>query len=470
MKRKLVVRVLIMVIAVSMFAALLSGCTKDELKLFSALLNSQPVYSYESVASVEYTLDIVPTASSRPSYYSDSTETVYRVLGALYEGAGYDMSVKSTSDKEYSNVKQEVIVTPRLFGGRLENLTTGLWADIDGSDNSKSNLYVLMPKLLSSISKETAGKDYLTMNLGKVYDLLSAEAGFDMSKMPDNAELAELALEVAKPIMDAIVKAALQLKPDELYISGSRPYTDSNWQKGVIYTLRISDSGLKKLVRSAVNDIEKEVVKEVLDAAIDGTIAIIASYADVSEEYQDMLEQLIGAKEYLDKGFDFAYDLAIMVANEYLDKLEGVRVLGPKGFTFDIGVDSNGFVSLWDGVIDVSLDFAGFEKRVLESSYPSDIKRIDFTIKIFYEMTRINKVVYVEMPEVTSANSVSVERLIEASMAADSYWENYYSSYMPYDEDYYSGYLPYEEDYAPCDEEGGVSNYSWSNVAFRPVW
>jgi len=436
MKRTILFKAAALVVMISICLTLTTGCSQNEIRLFAALMNPNQPYSYESAGSVEFSLDIVQKKQSKPSYYDDESDS--RLMGAILSGAGFAYSEKMSADKDYNKIKSEMLITPIMFGGRLNDLTLGMWTDIDGQDMDNSNLYVKMPRLLSAMTKETAGKDYLTLNLGGLYDLLDEALGGAVTNRMYMENLVKNSVDIMKPISDVIFKAASQMKPDEVYVSGVRPISDENGQRGYVYTLNITDGGMKKLLRSIVNDIKMETVKEFVYAALDSAVEYIGLMPE-NEIYDYLVEELADTKKELDSiGFETAYNEMIEEMNEFLDTLDKVRILGPKGITFDIEVDNKGFVTAWDGILDFSIDVAAYEKHFNGYNY-NDISKINFTVKCNHRITRINKVVYVEMPAITDKNSVSLESIVEGLISdvpdyplEDLNWDDYDYIYTDY--------------------------------------
>jgi len=399
-----------------LFMAFTAGCSQNELKLLEAIVNPEPVYSYESSGHVEFSFNVEnvnrPAASD---YYDNYMSTIIRVLEAYFDGAGFDYSAKLSAEKDYSSIREEFIITPSLLGGQLTSLKTGLWLDYQGSDPGKTDVYIQMPKILAALTEETAGKDYLTMDLNRVLELIDDEmdlyTGAPLSEMLDIGKLVNDSNGLSKTFADGFKQMAAQMKPDEVYVRDVRPVPGSNGKMGRVYTLSITDSGLKKLVRSFVNDLDKDTLKGFTLVALDGMIEYYSKAAFSSVLYGDVIKELKSMKKTVETEFDLGYVFIKPMVNDILDKMNNVRLLGPKGITFDIEVDSNGFVTAWDGVLDFSIDVARIEK--LTDSYPSGMKYINFTIKANETMTRINQRVFVDMPETTSINSVSLESIIE---------------------------------------------------------
>jgi hypothetical protein len=449
MSKGRIMRAVALVIVISMCMTLLTGCSQKEMNLIKALFDAKPIYSYEATSSVEFTLDIVPNAKRPASYLNDSLDTVYRMLSACLNGAKIDMSVKASSDKDYENIKEEIIITPSLFGGRMKDLTVGMWADFQSGDMDKSNIYFKMPKILSALSKETAGKDYLTMNFGGIMDLVEEESDIDFSNVFNFKELAGDSAGLMKPIADVIIKAASQMKPDEIYVNSVRQVVGEYGKMGRVYTLKISDRGFKKLLRSAIKDIDKKTAKEFVFAVLDASTEYLGNFATVSDIYEDMLDEIESLRLVLEEGFDKGYKDVIEAIGEFLDLIEKVRIIGPQGITFDIGVDYYGNIYLWDGIMDFSIDVEKID-QIMDNYYPSDVSKVNFSIKIYQKVTKINQVVNIEMPEITKANSISFEDFLAAQMTS---YSNYYDDFDYYDYDEYFDDDGIYDDYEAWDYE-----------------
>ena len=448
MKRNRIIRVTAIVMAVVMLAILPAGCSKDEITLLSALMNTEQIRSYESEVKFGMSLNIVPNERNS-GYYTQTNEMMYRLLKAYFDGMSVDMSMKVNADEDYKNIKQEMILTPTVLGGQMKDLTLGIWADFESGDLDKCDMYFKMPSILAALSKSTADKEYLTMNMGEIMKL-AEEVGADveidldgLSQMMDFSKIIADSVEIMEPVTAIFLKAAAEMNPDEAYVSGIRPVNGENAKRANVYTLTISDKGLKSLLRSFVNDLDKATLKEFLLTLLDCSIKYIENYSDASYIYEEMLDELESARDEIEIGFDLAYAMALPTINETLDSLDKVKILGPKGITFDIEVNSDGFVTMWDGVMDFSVDIVGLDKMI-GGSGRTDIKRVDVTLKLYQKMTRINKIVKIDMPAVNMKNSISINDLILAETES-------YGSFPIYSEDalpeYYDDYDYYDDEY-----------------------
>ncbi|MCL2164984.1 MAG: hypothetical protein FWH55_11490 [Oscillospiraceae bacterium] len=423
MSKSAFIRVAALVIAISMCMTLLTGCTENEMSLIKALLETKPIYSYEAASSLEFSLNVVPNKKAPDSYSKDFMETLFRVLGAYLDGAKLDMSVKVGADKDYESIKEEIIITPTIFGGLMKDLSVGMWLDAKSGDVDDFNMYFKMPRVVSALSKETAGKDYLTMNLGSILEFAGDDVGADFSGIFDFKKLTENSAGLMKPVSDVIIKAASQMKPDEIYVRGVRKVVDEYGKMGRVYMLKISDSGFKKLLRSAINDIDKETAKELLFAVLDASIESIENFSTASDIYEEMLSEMEIVKVVLEDEFDQGYDDIVSGINEFLDTVKRVKILGPKGITVDIGVDYNGYITMWDGIVDFAIDVERID-QLMGGDYPPDISRVDFSIKFYQKMSKINQTVNIEMPEITKENSISFDDLMISLMEPNSYYND----------------------------------------------
>jgi hypothetical protein len=403
------IRIAAILVIAAMLMTSLAGCSQNEMNLLKALLNTEPVYSYETVGNIEFSFDVVEN-KKMADFSNGYTGTIIRFLSELLDGSGLAYSIKVDCDKEYNNVKEELIFTPSLLGGQLKNLTFGMWADFRSGDPANSSMCFKVPPLYTSINKNTAGKDYLTLNFGEIMAMAGEDADIDIEGWFDLGGIVKQASEFSKPICDGIIKAALLLNPDEVYVGNPRPIVDEFGKRGYVYTLKITDSGLKKLLKSIVNDIDKESAKEILLTTLDATIKYMDSMADLSYIYQDIVEELEYLKEELEDNFDFGYEMVIPRLNVALDSLNNVRILGNRGVAVDIEVDSRGFVTGCKGIIEFAIDIETIAK--LTGWSPIEISRVDFSIKFDQKLTRINQKVSVEMPEITKENSFSIMNLL----------------------------------------------------------
>jgi hypothetical protein len=393
------------VVIAALLMTSLAGCSQNEMSLLKALLNTEPIYSYESVGNIEFSFDVVENVKVADN--SDGFNgTFFRVLAESFDGAGIAYSMKQDSDKDYNYIKEEMIVTPSLLGGQLKNLTFGMWVDFKSGDPDNSSISIKVPPIYTAISRETAGKDYLTMNFGEVMAQVGEDAGIDVERMFDFSGIMKNVQEVSKPICEGIIKAALLMNPDEVYVGNRRPVVDEQGKMGYVYALKITDAGLKKLLRSIVNDIDKESAKEFLVTMIDNTIKYMESLADVSYVYKDWAKELKKFKVALEDNFDSSYETIKSTLNEALDALNSIRLIGSKGIAVDIGVDSRGFVTKFKGVMDFVVDIDSITKIMGDD--PIEVSRVNFSIKFDQNMTRINRNVNIEMPELTKENSYSL--------------------------------------------------------------
>ena len=414
MKKGMYKRLAAIIVVVTMIATVLAGCSQKELDLLSAIMNPEMIYSYEGTASAEMSFHV--ERSSRSSnygyygYYEDYLDTILRVMEKFFDGARVDVSVKVSSDKDLKNVKEELIFTPSLLGGQLKNLTTGFWLEYQNYGKDVFDMYVKMPPIYAALSKSTTDKEYLVVNVLEFIEMAQEEAGIDMGTLVNMPGIVNDVTSIQNLVGEYVIKAAMQMDPDAVYVTDVRPSVDEDGKRGAIYTLKISDDGLKKLLASFINDVDQETIKEFLLDFTEAYIKYTARLAPTSYVYADMIDELEYLKEEIEENFDIYYPVAKAVINEVLNKIDNNSILGKNGITFDIEVDSKGFITACNGIIDLRIDVAGIEKAF--DSYPSGVKRIDYTLKLSQKLSRINKSVTVEMPETTPKNSVSFVDLI----------------------------------------------------------
>ena len=418
----------------------LTGCSGNDMELIRALAAADynAIYSYEMDSNFGMTMSMDMTSSSNDYYdYMRS----FRMIQAVLDGASVSSHLKVSSSKDLSSVRQEVKIVPSIFGGKLIDLTTGFWMDVDVNKPEEMSFVVKMPPVAAAASTYTMGKEFLTFDFGEL-----PQTGVDMSKLFGNMEEINTGVEALNRVLnECMIKLAESMNTKTSYVQYIRPATDENGRSTKIYHVLITDAGFKDMIRSFANDIDAKTMKSGTKQVLQAIVDYVETFRESSPIYESILDELEWIIEDYDTLFDEYYETFIDSVNEMLETFQKVEFIGKNGIVLDIEVSQEGHVIGFDGKVDICIDIKGITKALGERN-TEDIQKINLGFEFTNKMTRINHGVVIEMPTLTKGNSISLGDIIkkeEAKYSRADMYSNYgmYEDYG-YDIEVYDAELP----------------------------
>ena len=406
--------------AVLFFAAALTGCSKEEVSLLSAIVSAPQMtsYEYEGNAQLDLRFDIFEQEGDEYYYFRQPT-SYYKMIEKALDGAGVNVSAKYSGNKENTKGATEMLMTPYYFGGKLENLTVGVWADVDLDDPDYLKEYIKLPEIITAGAAwdYMKGRDYLTLS-SKDFDMLFEESGMDIREFmtPERIEAQVAAAEKLSDIFaENLIHIAELLDTDSSYILS----VDKDSAGNSVYHLKITDEGLKSFI-AAFAKIDKDEMKKIVRLLLDASLEYL-------KEYEYDLQGLIDSRgvqpgsvsmaaaiilSQYDDLFDMVYPEFVQSINSILEKKQLFKLLGNNGITLDITVSRDGFITGADGIIDLVIDLRGFALAGGER-FTGTVSKTHVKLTFQNQFTNVNKDVVVKMPNITNLNSISFSRLIE---------------------------------------------------------
>ena len=448
-KNKKPARVTAALLALTMLiTVMLAGCSDTEIGLLAAILKAPPMtsYEYEGSAAIELRFDIIEAEDEYRDYYRTPVST-FKMIEEVVNGAGINISSKYMSNEDKTKSAMEMMLTPVYLGGRLENLTTGIWAEVDLDAPVFLKEYIKLPKIFTAgMAWEVfKNREYLTIT-SEDFEAIADEADLDFNAYFDIESLKaqiEASENLNAVFADAIILLAGLMDTDTAYITG----VDIGSAGESVYHVKITDKGFKELI-SKIFSIDKEDLKEVLRLFLTATLEVTQAFEkDDAEVFGELSDYLSMALSQIDFAFELFYPQVAEIANKYLGKNSKVKILGNDGLTFDISVSKDGFITGFDGILDLLIDHRGYAISTGER-FTDTVSKTHIKLKFENKFTHINEDKPIAMPAITRINSVSLSRLLEAVMAQYSP-----GMYYPYGLDPYFAIEGYEFEGAAAMQE-----------------
>ena len=420
-------RSLALCLAIVIFSlSTLTGCSSNEIELMTALTaaNLKDLYSYEMDSTVGMSLNIDIKENSSSYYYDDMM--AFRMVEAVLNGAGASIHTKVNANKDLSAIRQEMVMVPSILGGEMKSLTTGVWMDFNAKEPKESSFIVKMPAIAAAATAYTAGKEFFVLN----FDELPTDE-FDSTALFENFSTIQDSAKTMVGVMNAcMLKFAAAMDTQTAYVQHIRPSTDRTGKSTTIYDVVITDAGLKELIRSFANDVDRDSMKAITKEMLLAVTEYLKEFQDTSYIYESIVDELEWVLEEYDTEFDEFYDGFVEVVNQFLVTFKNINLLGKNGIKVSIEISKDGYVIGSEGTVDISIDVKKISKAMGFGS-SDGIQKVDIGFNFKNEMYHINQNIPVNIPELTAKNSVSFSDILTAQ-------EERYGGYYGYDEyDFY---------------------------------
>jgi hypothetical protein len=404
----------VLLAAAMILTLMLTGCSDEEVGLFTSIMNEPDKlsYEYECSGQIELAFDLFPQEDEGLVFES---ATVYRLIEEIVNGAGFEIKVKANSNEENTVSQAEVLMTPVFMGSRFDKLSMGVWADIDLTDTVQFKEYIKFPKILSrgALWEIFKDRDYMTIDYDDFEEMKNL-TGIDLNAFIDTEKLQDqtaMANKYTDALSGLLIKMAGLLKTETAFIKSVEKDAAGNAK----YEVSITDKGLKELA-SAFAKIDKKEMKEIVRTLLTATSEYLNEYDPDGEMLGALIpggtDSLDALLSQYDATFDLFYPMLIESLNEFLASARTIKVLGNDGVTFCVSVSKDGFITGFDGVFDIIIDHRGYE---IASGYRFSETISKTRVKLTFQSSyaNINKGIPVEMPKITNTNSISFTRYME---------------------------------------------------------
>ncbi len=389
---------LLTVLALSL--TILAGCAYDELMLLNALCKQPDINSYESKTEV--------TVNFTSEGLKGSDKESFEQIASMFNGMKIAVNQKVTGNKEKTLAKTQSDVNVSMDGISSE-ITA--WSEMDlTGDSPKIKQVVKIPKVLLDIlpiysESDMTNKEYLVMDMGEILSAGNAEKSNIYSK-----EYLEYGRNLTPKLIDFIKAYSREFNPSFSIVTSKGSKTIDN-QTVTVYNLKLDDASFKKLLSYAVTNFVQS------ESAMNFIKNLILDSIQLSDlPYREKLK----AQGQINRSFDeFRTNLPEFLKEweNAMSILNDVRILGDKGINIDFDINSDGFIVSQKGTIEFvinSKDINGAPEKynlLTEEDYIPDEIEDEGTIKCEVnfktETTKINQKVVIDIPEVTTDNSLS---------------------------------------------------------------
>ncbi|WP_077369103.1 hypothetical protein [Anaerosalibacter sp. Marseille-P3206] len=401
--KKVSVVALVLVLALAF-----TGCTGVEQRLYKGFAKNQEITSLESDTDVTFILEATD--------FSEEEQMMLQQAINMLDNSKISMHQISKTNKE-KTVTKAYVDMDMTFGDM--KMPMEAWVDMDMSKDNPEMLEIIkMPAMIMGMmSPENPNKEYL------IYDFEEM-----MKELPEgqeevnNSKLMEFSKDMQTKYVDFFNNyfKEFDLGVKMAKYKGTR---SANGKSLYIYEVNLDDANFKKLIRNAVNNsLENEETIKFIEEYMSDVVNIM----EIPEEEQMSKEEM---KEEVKEGLDkFKEELPNIKKqfNEFMDKLEDVKVLGDKGIVIEYGMNSDGYIVHTKGNIDLAIDLEAIGKAFETATKTEETTGVEtkvqskgklkLGIEFNTNMYNINKDVKIEMPKTTEENSLRMSDLMKQQM------------------------------------------------------
>ncbi len=393
-------KITVVILTLCMLVGLLSGCTAtvEGKALYDALVKSQTIKSSQNTMELSFKLDA--------SGLSEQDQASFAMIKAMLNDAKLSMDMKQVTNEDNTAAKAEIDMD-MLMGGMSMNM--GVWVDMDLTGNeTRLKEIIKFPSILTASDPSLTGKEYLVMDLGKMMDI--SNPGGSATAI-DYSDLMEVSKELQEKADKFLVSYLAQYDPGFKFITdaGTRDIvTPEGTVKAHVYQIKLDDSSAKNLIRYTVNNF----------ADNKDAMAFLNEYMKFIQEFAGSAAGSAASAAEFDKiisEFETAKPELLAQFNSFMDKLEGIRLIGEKGIILEYAVDADGYIVSQSGSMDFVVDLAKLQALGNSSAQAAGTysATVDFTMVSY----NLNKTVNIQMPVLTPENSIDYNEYMKAAIA-----------------------------------------------------
>ena len=395
---------LVAVFALSL--TILSGCAVDELTLLNALCKQPDINSYES--KTELTVKLTSEG------LKGSDKESFEQIAPIVNDSKIILNQKFLGNPEKTILKSQSDFSLDL-GGVILYSTYWAESDLTGDDPKVRSIVKIPPILTKFIPsmdiEDMSNKKYFVMDMNNILSTdISAKSG------RYTKEYMEYTRNLTPKFIDFIKAYARQFNPGFSIVTSKGIQTVDN-QTVTVYTLKLDDASFKKLLSySVTNFAQNESAKSFIKN-------LILDYISLSGlPYRERLK----AQGEINRSFDeFNTNLPEFLKDweNVMSVLNDVRILGDKGISIDFGINRDGYIVSQKGTMEFIIDLKeindayGKYYSLSEEDYIVDEIENKETIKCEVnfntEINKINQKVVIDIPDVTTENSMGLTDLME---------------------------------------------------------
>lgn len=388
-----------LLIVISIFVGLLSGCTAtaEGKALFDAMVKSQGIRS--SMNDIEMSLKLDSAG------LSEKDSAGFAQASAMLKDVKWSMNMKQITNEELTASKSEVGMKMSMGGISMD---MGAWVEMDltGSEPVLKEI-IKVPSMVFAAYPSLAGKEYLVMDLN---DMMKTSGTGTSGEVADISGFMKVSKEL-KEKADVFLSSYLaQYDPGFKLITdaGMREITTPEGKVNAhIYKISLDDKSAKQLVRYTVNNL----------ADNKDAMAFVIEYVKLVQQVSVSANPQAGQSVEFDKmlaDFETKKPELLTKFNGFMDGIENTRLIGDKGIVLEYAIDEKGFIVSQSANMDIVMDMSMLSGMTgAENAAPGTISAaIGFNMLTY----NINKDMNIEMPSLTAENSMDFNKYMEAVM------------------------------------------------------
>ncbi|KLU66986.1 hypothetical protein DEAC_c09200 [Desulfosporosinus acididurans] len=382
-----------------------TGCSPNQSQIFQASMNLGNANSLQEHTTLTFQAD-------GSGFSPSDQQQVDRVLAVL-NNAKLDLDVKSNSNEQKTASTAEMEMKLALQG---MNIDVPVWvnSNMEGKTPEVTEIVKVPTLAAASLPSQFASKEYMVFKpFDKAAENIDATAFMNLNK---NLQAAT---------MQFLTAYAQQFNPDIDVID--QGVKDIETSKGTvparIYEIKLNDAQFKKLIRYAVNNFVQNAdamnyVKELMDSSL--------QFSQTPDK-----DEIISQFDQAFAQFKANRSAFLSQFNTVMDKLQNVTILGDKGIDIQYDI-SSGYVVKESGTVDLKLDLAQLsqfmntlpptlnaqgqqtseQKDAVQSSTAKGT--LNLAINFATDVSDINSLPVIEMPQVDSSNSFDYQDLVNS--------------------------------------------------------
>lgn len=368
-------RILAMVLSAVMGLVVLTGCTEDEIAYLSSLQQSSVTRAGETTTA--FVIDIYETpVYEGTGWLADMVRALYGLMGE------FTFSGEHTFVTDLQN---GMFAISSHSSADTEDLSLMFRSYLIADENGYTQIFRIPTYIRHFLPGELQGMEYFYMQTTAAEGVNFAS----VSAASDNVQAA---------LFELLNNYAATLRTSNVHVT----------RRGLRgFDISINDDTLKTLIREIVIDYtqseeSRKLVRQFVLAYYDYMLAITPTFNDYI------------TRDDINRGFDeFEATVSsnINAVHEFLDTLDGIRILGPKGITASVTIDRNGFITTSNSVVDINIDIGAVSRISNPNSTTTGGLGMLITQNMQHE--NINRAANINMPTLTAENSFSMERYLE---------------------------------------------------------
>ena len=379
---------LVLVLCISLF----SGCTREEVALFDAMLKSQEILSMENNTALTFSLS--------STGLSNEEQVAFNSAAIIINDLQVNYNQKFQADKERTMTKAQIDSTIKLQNMSFDS---SIWVDLDRSNEDFTFKEIIkLPAMLSMFLPTPLNeKEYIVIDFTTMYGT-QENTGIPM----DYSATMTIALEYQEKFLNAFNKYIKNFNSKLMSVTKLQDKVIDE-QTCEIYQIQMNDASFKQFLQHSIINLLKDEELLVL--------------------YKDYMTEILSASgQSMPEEMDFTKNIPelLVKANKFFKALNEVTLLGENGIVIEYGINQDGFIISEVGKMDFIINVEELATLFRELSGQQEILPIEstaifnFVLSYDSKTTKINEDIKVSMPVLTEENSVDFMSMLTSMIPA----------------------------------------------------